>query len=288
MKKYFLYVMIVILLFTACERVIDVDLNIAAPAPVIEGRILMDTTAYVEMHETSSYFRPDSQQCVCNATVVIRKNEGPADTLKQIAPGKYRGSTIYGRAGETYILEVLYNDQVFSARSFLGPAPQIYSLTQQGFASFGDFGDTSAFNFGEELPDSLPSFLFTNIYDDPGTENYYRFEYYVNGEMRSGRYFVSDDENAVNDTLKYFPGPTALFDPGDTVTVCVYAIDKDVYDYFDMLNDALSGNGFFSSTPYNPHSNISNGALGYFSAASKACGSTVIVSAPFIPGSGGF
>lgn len=279
--------MIVILLFTACERVIDVDLNIVAPALVIEGRILKDTTAYVELHETSSYFRPDSQQCVCNATVIISEDTGAADTLKQIAPGKYRGSSIYGEAGKSYTLEVLYKNQVFTATSFLGAAPQIYSLTQRTFASFGDFGDSSSFDFGEGLLDSLPSFLFTNIYDNQNTVDYYRFEYYVNGEMNRGRYFVSDDENAVEDTLKYSPGPTALFDSGDTVTVCVYAIDQNVYDYFNMLNDALSGNGFLSSTPYNPHSNISNGALGYFSATSKACSSTVIVSAPIIPGMGG-
>lgn len=110
---------------------------------------------------------------------------------------------------------------------------------------------------------------------------------YVNGEMRSGWYFVSDDQNASEDTLRYSPGPTALFNPADTVTVCVYAIDRGVHDYFDMLNDALSSNSFFSSTPYNPHSNISNGALGYFSAMSSACASTVIVFTPIIQGKGG-
>lgn len=179
MKKYMLYAIIIVLFFTACERVIDIDLNVAVPALVVEGKIVKDEPAYVELHETSSYFRPDTQHCVCNALVLIRENDGPADTLEQIAPGKYRSSEIYGRTGANYTLEILYKDQVFAAGSFLGPEPQIFSLTQRTFASFGDFGDFSSFDFGDGLLDSLPSFLFTNIYDDPDAENYYRFEYYV-------------------------------------------------------------------------------------------------------------
>src|SRR5690554_2173511 len=120
MKKPVLHVIITVLFFTACERVIDVDLNVAAAALVVEGRILKDAPAFVELHETSSYFTPDTQRCVCSALVLIRENDGPADTLEQIAPGKFRSNIIYGKEGSNYTLEILYRDQVFSAESFLG------------------------------------------------------------------------------------------------------------------------------------------------------------------------
>jgi hypothetical protein len=276
MKRTFIFSAICLLFFTACERVIDIDLNEASPALVIEGRVLLDSLAYVELHETRSYFRPDMQPCVCNAIVLISENGGLADTLQQIEPGTYQSRTLRGKSGATYSLSVLYKEKSFNAESFLYPKPGIFSLTQRSFASFGDFGDSSAFDFGNGLLDSLPSFLFTNIYDDPDEENYYRFEYCVNGRPRTGRYFISDDKNAANDTLKYSPGPTALFNIGDTVSVRVYAIDKGVYSYLNMLNDALNTNSFVSSTPYNPYSNISNGALGYFAAMSMDCDTTII------------
>ncbi len=281
MKKILLFLIIITGSFTACERVVDIDLNVASPALVVEGRVIKDSLALVKIHETSSYFHPDTQRCICNAMVLIREGSNETDTLEQTAPGRYRSKSMRGTEGMTYYLTILYKDESFEAQSYLPAEPLIYSLSQRSFASFGEFGDSTDFDFGGgdgggTLLDSLPWFLFTNIYDDPETENYYMFEYYVNGEQKTGRYNVSSDENAQNDTLKYSPGPTALFYTGDTVTVRVYAIDEDLYTYYDMLNDALSSNTFFSSTPYNPVSNISNGALGYFAAMSYDCDTTVI------------
>lgn len=44
------------------------------------------------------------------------------------------------------------------------------------------------------------------------------------------------------------------------------AIDKSVYDYFSSLNKLSAGGINSSATPANPVSNVSGGALGYFSA----------------------
>ncbi len=287
MKKMFCLSLCIIVCFTACERVVDIDLNEASPAMVVEGRVIKDSLALVELHKTGSYFRPDTQQCVCNAIVVIEEDGSGPDTLEQIAPGKYRSAAMRGREGSDYHLKVFYDDQVFESYSHLSSEPRIYSLTPRAFSSFGDFGDSSDFNpggGGETFLDSLPFFLFTNIYEDPDTTNYYLFRYCVNGEMQTGRYNVTADDNAENDTLKYSPGPTALFFPGDTVSVRAYAIDEGLYGYFDMLNDALSSNSFFASTPYNPVSNISGGALGYFAAMSFDCDTIIISLPPDIPG----
>ncbi|MDZ7797417.1 MAG: DUF4249 family protein [Candidatus Marinimicrobia bacterium] len=253
MKNILLFLIFVIGLFTGCEHVVDIDLNVASPALVVEGRVIKDSLAFVKIHETSSYFQPDTQRCICNAQVLIREGDNTTDTLEQIAPGRYRSNSIRGTEGMTYYLTIVYEDESFEAQSYLPSKPLIYSLSQRSFASFGEFGDSADFDFGGGTSlDSLPWFLFTNIHDDPETEDYYMFEYYVNGEQKTGRYNVSNDENAQNDTLRYSPGPTALFYTGDTVTVRTYAIDEGLYTYFDMLSDALSSNSFFSSTPYNP------------------------------------
>jgi hypothetical protein len=51
---------------------------------------------------------------------------------------------------------------------------------------------------------------------------------------------------------------------GDSIVVALQTIDQGVFDYLRTLGQA--DNNMASATPANPTSNISNGALGYFSA----------------------
>ena len=59
-------------------------------------------------------------------------------------------------------------------------------------------------------------------------------------------------------------------------------IDRPVYEYFNTLQNALmnasddDGGGISMETPGNPTSNISNRALGYFSAFSTKSDSLVV------------
>ncbi len=277
MKPYILVLIVLSSLFFSCEQVVDIDLNEVAPAIVIEGRVLKDSLAWVQVRQTTSYFHPDTQQCICNAVVTIREDENTPDTLVHELRGTYRSTALRGKERSTYHLRVTYGNEIYEAEAYLNETPRIYSLTQRSFGSFGSFGDSSGLDFGGGVfPDTIPYFLFVDLYEDQDTENFYMFEYCANGELISGIYNVGSDENARGDTLSYSPGPRALFYPGDTVSVRVHAIDEGVYTYFDQLNDALNSNSFFSSTPYNPLSNISNGALGYFAAMSADCDTTVI------------
>ena len=282
MKKYITLFLIVGALFLSCEQVVNIDLNDVAPALVVEGRVYEDSLAWVYIRQTTSYFNPDTQLCICNATVLVKQNENPWDTLEYFEKGLYRSSTLRGVPGSTYYLKIEHEGRFYESESYMYDRPIIYSLTSRSFGSFGDFGDSSGFDFGGGdggggLLDSLPYFLFVNLYDDAAVENYYLFDYYINGEPREGSYIVGDDDNADNDTLSYSPGPIALFNIGDTVTVRANAIDRYVFTYLDQLGDAVSSNSFFSSTPYNPLSNISNGALGYFAAMSFDLKTTIII-----------
>ena len=64
---------------------------------------------------------------------------------------------------------------------------------------------------------------------------------------------------------------------GDTIHVEMQCIDQNIYTYYiaviQISGDDGSGAGI---TPANPPSNISNGALGYFSAHTSAVSSIVI------------
>ena len=69
------------------------------------------------------------------------------------------------------------------------------------------------------------------------------------------------DENLISTTLQ-----RSTFDEGSTVRVELYSIDEGTYDYFNTLVDVLQSSGMNSATPFNPTSNVSNNALGYFGA----------------------
>jgi hypothetical protein len=58
-----------------------------------------------------------------------------------------------------------------------------------------------------------------------------------------------------------------MFYEGGEAEVQVFSLDESVYNYFLQLNDILYWKRrVMPPTPYNPKSNISNGALGYFAA----------------------
>ena len=287
MKRILLILIIIVSLFFSCERVVNIDLNDVTPAIVIEGRVYEDSLAWVEIHQTTSYFNPDTQLCICDAIVSVREDDNLPDTLLYKGGGLYESSALTGKSGSTYYLKVEYQDKIYEAQSELHERPLIYSLTSISFGDFSGFGDSTGIGFGGDdggggLLDSLPYLLFVDLYDDPSVENYYLFNYYINGDLRTGSYIVGNDENAENDTLSFSAGPAVLVDLGDTVTVKVNTINQSSFTYFDQLSDALSSNSFFSSTPYNPLSNITNGALGYFTALSFDSKTTIIF--PIIPG----
>jgi hypothetical protein len=58
--------------------------------------------------------------------------------------------------------------------------------------------------------------------------------------------------------------------PGDTMFVELWGIDKGVYEYYSTLNEILGGAGPSTASPANPTSNITGGAMGYFSAFTVA------------------
>ena len=58
-----------------------------------------------------------------------------------------------------------------------------------------------------------------------------------------------------------------FYDGEGTINVLLYSIDEAIYNYFLQMNDILFWKRrILPPSPYNPTSNLSNGALGYFAA----------------------
>lgn len=241
----------------SCEKVIDVDLNTAPPRLVIEGTITNQAGPYtVQLSKTTDYTGPNEFAHVSGAIVTISDQTGATDTLKELSGGRYQGTKLKGQSGHTYQLRVMTEGDVYTASSVMPVAVSIDTLIQ-----------------GEKKgSDGTKVAIQTWFHDPSGTEDYYRFSFSVNGVLSesifpfdAGLYDGTDVryDLAREDEEEEEQGLPPI-KAGDTVEVTLYHIDQPVYNYFYILQQN-AGNGP-PTAPGNPISNISNGALGYFSA----------------------
>jgi len=246
-----------ILSFASCEKVIDLKLDNTDPRLVISGAISdADSIPIIKITQTIDYNEPNNFPGIQDATVVVRDNFSGADTFQARSRQGYRGVTL-GVPGRTYSLAVFHDGKEYNS-SVKMPIPIIIdSVNIKAITGFG----------GEELP------LLTTYFQDPkGEKNYYYLNYLINGEDSGDFSFLSDDlrdgeEIQVGTISDDYEG----VEIGDTITVQLQCIDASMYEYYRTLEalESGGGGGLGSTTPDNPVSNITGGALGYFKVFSQ-------------------
>lgn len=260
MKRFSAYILLLCLipLLWSCEEVIELDLNETSGILTIEGTV-EPTQASVRLSRSVGFYEENVFAPVLGASVSIADNAGNTiPFLDPDADGTYAPESWIGVPGLTYTLTVTIEEETYTSVSNM-PAEVVSldSLEVQANPS-GPFG-------GGEDPD--PFFLL-GYYAEPGeTVNYYRFQVSRNGQPQSVL-FLADDElnNGIRAGIPLFG---VGFKSGDLATVSLLGIEKTVFTYFSAL-DAISGaSPFGSGAPADPESNISGGALGYFSAQTR-------------------
>lgn len=242
--------------FSACEKVIEMDLADSKPTIVIEATITSNKEPFtVLVSKTSPYFGATSSNLVSGAKVSVRAENGRQRYFTESSPGVYRLEKISALPKNWYVVDVEYDGITYSARSYLNEVVPIVDFSLSYFDGFGFFDSGYKIN--------------CFIRDPAGIENYYRIKFFVNGKLSEGE----GEINLYSDKL--FDGKligliqhSAVFDKTDIVTVEIQAIDKSAYDYFSTLESISGIEMIQSASPANPISNFNNGALGYFSAYS--------------------
>jgi hypothetical protein len=243
--------LITTLLTTSCTKIVDLDLQDAAPRLLIEGNLANDgRPATVQLSRSTSYKDSNVFPPVTGAVITLSDDAGGLETLAATTtPGQYQGRTITGQPGRRYTLRVESEGQSYVAQSTM---PAVVPLTglrvEKGF-------------FGDNLL-VVPEFL-----DPAGVRNYYLFRQYRNGRLNKSL-FLRDDEltDGKINTRPLVAGGGEEEDQlvaGDSARVEMQTIDAGVHEYVRTLNEVLEGN---SAAPANPKSNFSGDVLGYFSA----------------------
>lgn len=242
-----------IVLLSSCEEVIDIDLNSSNPVLVAEGVIDNESPAWIRLTYTIDYFETEEAKFESTASVVISDNAGHSETLEYVSEGLYQGSDLIGTLNDEYTITILNNGIEYEASTILFPPSEILS---------------ASFEENENLkPGQDESYTITiNFKDDPLSNNYYLFKYWINGELETNSYYLVADEYYENTGVIEYSPFHLNFEMDDEVLIELYSIDEDTYIYYSELDDAEGGMMGGSSTPYNPESNFGSEVLGYFAA----------------------
>ncbi|MCB9354009.1 MAG: DUF4249 domain-containing protein [Lewinellaceae bacterium] len=238
------------LLFTSCEKIIDVDLNSADPKTVIEANLREgDHLFQVHVYQTKDYFSNDPTVYFDDASVRLSDDSGESTDLIPVGNGTYEVQMI-AVAGKTYTLQVTRNGETFTASSTLPEVTTIKQITYKEVELPGEDDNQE---------------VYLRFDDRAGEHNYYRILVTANDTLDYQLQYFDDkyfDGNDVQWSLNDF------YSQGDRLNVELRSIDAAAYKYYLTLAPILTGND--DTAPGNPIGNWQGGALGYFIAYSSS------------------
>jgi len=265
MKLYIkLITLLTISLFISCEDVIDVEVQNAPERLVIEASLDWEkgTTGAnqtIKLSTSSTYFAEDQSSPVTTATVkVTNTNTSEEFIFDNQNNGTYTITTFNPIVENTYTLEVIYKDEVYTATENLKPVTDITRVEQSTEKGFND----------EVLEVSV---YFT---DPEEEENYYLFKFKEDGdlffELEDG-----DDEFINGNEVDWWyekdeDDNQGEFTTGDRVELEMYGISEGYFNYIRTLIEQSEGVGLFGTTPVAlkgnciNQTNSDNYAHGYF------------------------
>ncbi len=255
---------LMILLFASCEKVISINLNDTEKRYVIEGNLSNEGgNCTVTITQTKNFNEDNNFPGVSGAIVTVSDNGSAPKQLTETTPGNYTTTAINGTIGHTYTLNINVGGRTFTSTSKMPVLVKLDSLYVEESFFFGD------------------STKVVNVkYSDPvETGNAYQFVQYKNSVEEKTVFVINDDYTNGR------PVTTPLFifsdddedkklKTGDIIKIVMKCIDPGYYKYLFSI-DAATGSSN-NATPANPVSNITGGALGYFSAHTTQSKSLVV------------
>lgn len=246
----------------SCTKVIDVDVPNGGERLIIEASINWEKgtsgqNQTILLSLSTPFFEKNKFTPANNAQVTVT-NASTQDvfTFTEEESGVYSTSNFVPIINATYHLEVIYNEDTYTASETLKSVSEITHIVQ-GVESI----------FGEE------SIQISAFVQDPiNQENFYYTEFWDTQDGRSliGREVENDelsDGNAIN-----FEYDDENFKSGRSLEVQVYGISEGYYNFIRLLLDQTGGEGGgpFSTIPAKLIGNCINKTnpaketLGYF------------------------
>jgi hypothetical protein len=171
--------LMLLLSFSSCEKVIEIDIEEADKKFVIEGTVsnIATEASEVKISQTKNFTSDNQFVGLSGATVSIQVNNGIVYPLTETTTGIYRTNAFNGIPGNSYKLSVTINGKAFTSTSIMPIVlVNLDTLTVDNFAFAGN--NTKIIK---------PSYL-----DPVGKGNSYRFIQFANGKLVK-KVFVQND-----------------------------------------------------------------------------------------------
>lgn len=260
MKKRYILPVLMILFFTACEKVIEIDVPSIEPKLIIDAtfEVLFDedpvkANTVVKLRLSADYF-DNIIPTVLNATVFLTNlsNNTVINFSDENADGNYEPiNSFIPTDNEEYELTIIHNNETYKGKATTVKSTTISDIEQ---------GDETLFS-GKEIE------LKVSFLDNLTVENYYLFNIDIfNYITIEDRYFNGSEYN-----FSYFYEDENIEFPKN-ITVRMSGVSKEYFTYFRVLlnQSGQSAGGPFQSVPSSLLGNIINTTnednfpLGYF------------------------
>lgn len=260
MKKIYILPIFLLLFFSNCEKVIDIDVPSIAPKLIIDAsfEVYFDESTItaknvVKLRLSADYFDEETP-IVTNANVFLTdlSNNTTINFSDINAEGNYEPlNSFIPKDNTEYELTVIFNNETYKGKAAKIKSPKFISVAQ---------GDGTLFS-GDETE------LKISFKDEASKENYYLFDF------TNKSYSTLEDRffNGTEYNFSHYYGTDDIELPKN-VTIKMSAITKEYYIYYRVL---LSQSGKGSGGPFQtiPSSllgnminttNEANFPLGYF------------------------
>ncbi|MCG6186922.1 DUF4249 domain-containing protein [Maribellus maritimus] len=247
--KVFTIIFSLAVLFTACQDVIDIDLDSIEPKLVIDG-VITDSVV-VKISKSTDYFEPGIYPPVSNAIVTVTDNSGNLFQLEEISPGIYSENHM-GVEGNGYTLDVEINNEIYTGSVEMPHKVTIDSISIEPTPDYMEFSGGYIVN--------------CHLQDSADVENYYRLKVSKLNETDPENVLCVFDDAFVDGNEISMQWDNNQFFEQDTVVVELQTLAKSTYEYYRTLSSIFESGMIGNANPANPITNLSNGALGYFGA----------------------
>jgi hypothetical protein len=277
MKKQLNILLILAVIAVSCTEKIDIELDETYTRLVVYGAITTDPGPhYIDLSATTSYYYNEAPPAVTGATLEISDGEGNSVSLTETSPGRYATPGLFvALPGRTYTLDINLQEEINGHKYYTATSPvyPIDAIDSIGLVFQPDWGDSGFYEV-------------TCFYQDPPTKDYYMFNILKNGRLLTdtiSSIFVSSDEfynggytSGIGVGYLDQSKEDETVNAGDTITFQGCKITEDYYNFVVALQQETGfSTPLFSGPPANVKGNVSNGAVGFFTAYSTSYSSTV-------------
>lgn len=267
--KYWLLAASLLLLTSACEDVINIDIAESEPTLVVDGWLTNQPGEQrIRLTQTQSYLINSFNPTVTGATVRVTDSEGTVFEFADQGEGNYvwepTAGEVLGQIGRSYLLQIETDGEQYEARTAINRVPEPDSISIEL----------------REAELGQPEGLYAQYYarDLPGTGDCYWIRTYKNGTflnkaeeliiaydasfsagastdgitfirpLREGVNPIPDEEESDNDVPPYATG--------DEIRVDLYSITEDAFFYMQQVQIQTVNGGLFAVPAANIRGNV--------------------------------